>query len=49
MMKDLRSYAARARSQKLLGLFEKLYEDNVEGKITDEWFMRLSQKYENEQ
>ena len=48
-MKDLRSYAARARSQKLLGLFEKLYEDNVEGKITDEWFMRLSQKYENEQ
>ena len=40
---------ARARSQKLLGLFEKLYEDNVEGKVTDEWFMRLSQKYENEQ
>ena len=40
---------ARARSQKLLGLFEKLYEDNVDGKVTDEWFMRLSQKYENEQ
>ena len=40
---------ARARSQKLLGLFEKLYEDNVEGKVTDEWFMRLSQKYETEQ
>ena len=40
---------AIARSQKLLGLFEKLYEDNVEGKVTDEWFMRLSQKYENEQ
>ena len=40
---------ARARSKKLLGLFEKLYEDNVEGKVTDEWFMRLSQKYENEQ
>ena len=36
-------------TQKLLGLFEKLYEDNVEGKVTDEWFMRLSQKYENEQ
>lgn len=41
--------AAGARSQKLLGLFEKLYEDNVKGKVTDEWFMRLSQKYENEQ
>ena len=26
-----------------------LSEDNVEGKVTDEWFMRLSQKYENEQ
>ena len=40
---------AKARSKKLLGLFEKLYEDNVEGKVTDEWFMRLSQKYETEQ
>ncbi len=40
---------ARARSKKLLGLFEKLYEDNVEGKVTDEWFIRLSQKYEAEQ
>lgn len=41
--------AAKARSQKVLGLFEKLYENNVEGKVTDEWFMRLSQKYEQEQ
>ena len=40
---------AKARSKKLLGLFQKLYEDNVEGKVTDEWFMRLSQKYETEQ
>ena len=28
--------AAKARNQKVLGLFEKLYEDNVEGKVTDE-------------
>ncbi len=34
---------ARARSKKLFGLFEKLYEDNVDGKVTDEWFMLLSQ------
>ncbi|MBQ7778855.1 MAG: recombinase family protein [Clostridia bacterium] len=40
---------ARARSKKLLGLFGKLYEDNVEGKVTDEWFMQLSNKYEAEQ
>ncbi|MBQ9773633.1 MAG: DUF4368 domain-containing protein, partial [Clostridia bacterium] len=40
---------ARARSKKLLGLFQKLYEDNVEGKVTDEWFMQLSNKYEAEQ
>ena len=29
-------------------LFEKLYEDNVEGKVTDEWFLQLSHKYEVE-
>lgn len=40
---------AKARSKKLLGLFQKLYEDNVEGKVTDEWFMQLSNKYEAEQ
>jgi len=26
-------------------LFEKLYEDNAMGKITDEWFMQLQAKY----
>ena len=29
-------------------LYEKLYEDNAEGKVTDEWFMQLSHKYEVE-
>ena len=28
--------------------YEKLYEDNAEGKVTDEWFMQLSHKYEVE-
>ena len=27
---------------------EKLYEDNAEGKVTDEWFMHLSHRYEVE-
>ena len=31
-----------------IGLYEKLYEDNAEGKVTDEWFMQLSHKYEVE-
>ena len=31
-----------ARNNKVAELFEKLYEDNVEGKVTDEWFLQLS-------
>lgn len=41
--------AAMARSQELLRLYERVYEDNVNGKVTDDWFMRLSHKYEVEQ
>ena len=29
-------------------LYEKAYEDNADGKMTDEWFMELSHKYEVE-
>ena len=29
-------------------LYEKLYEDNLAGKVTDEWFVQLSQKYDRE-
>ena len=36
------------RNDTVARLFEKLYEDNVLGKVTDEWFMQLSQKYEAE-
>ena len=36
------------RNRKVAELYEKLYEDNVSGKVTDEWFMQLSHKYEAE-
>ena len=40
---------AKARDRELDTLFEKLYEDNVAGKISDERFARMSKKYEGEQ
>ncbi len=39
---------AIVRNEKVEMLFEKLYEDNVNEKISDEWFMSLSKKYEDE-
>lgn len=39
---------AIARSNTVLQLYEKLYEDNVIGKVSDEWFVELSHKYEKE-
>ena len=39
---------ATTRSETVLKLYEKLYEDNATGKVTDEWFMQLSHKYEVE-
>ena len=39
---------ALARQQKVANLYEKLYEDNAEGKVTDEWFTHMSHKYEME-
>ena len=39
---------AVSRSEKVSQLYEKVYEDNAEGKISDEWFMQLSHKYEVE-
>ena len=41
--------AAIYRDKELDSLFERLYEDNVAGKITDERFARMSSKYEAEQ
>ena len=59
--KTLRDYERekRFRQQKLVELnarygevdmlFERTYEDNVSGKLSDERFMKLSQKYDEEQ
>ena len=39
---------AIARNDTVSRLYEKLYEDNAVGKVSDEWFMQLSHKYEVE-
>ena len=39
---------ALSRSETVVRLYEKLYEDNASGKVTDEWFMQLSHRYEVE-
>ncbi len=44
--KELQSSAERKTV--VDGLYEKCYEDNAEGKITDEWFCHLSAKYSAE-
>lgn len=40
---------AQARIHKLDGIIQHLYEDNLEGKISDERFAKLSETYEAEQ
>ena len=37
------------RSKKIDGIIQKLYEDNLIGKVSDERFVKLSQSYEEEQ
>lgn len=39
---------AMARNDTVSRLYEKLYEDNATRKVSDEWFMQLSHKYEVE-
>ncbi len=39
---------AMTRNDTVSRLYEKLYEDNTIGKVSDEWFMQLSHKYEVE-
>ena len=39
---------ALSRSDKVSGLYEKLFEDHAEDKVSEEWFMHMSQKYETE-
>ncbi len=39
---------AIGRNETVLRLYEKVYEDNAAGKVTDEFFLQLSHKYEVE-
>ena len=41
--------AAQARDGELDGLFERIYEDNISGRLSDERFAKMSQRYEEEQ
>lgn len=41
--------AAQARDNELDVLFERIYEDNLSGKLSDERFAKMSQRYEAEQ
>ena len=41
--------AAQVRDSELDGLFERIYEDNLSGKLSDERFAKMSQRYEEEQ
>ena len=45
--KELKSLLAR--DDELDGLFERIYEDNVSGKLSDDRFAKLSRRYEEEQ
>ena len=39
----------QARDEELDGLFERIYEDNVSGKLSDDRFAKMSRRYEEEQ
>ena len=45
--KELKSLLAR--DDELDGLFERIYEDNVSGKLSDDRFAKMSHRYEEEQ
>lgn len=45
--KELKSLLAR--DEELDGLFERIYEDNVSGKLSDDRFAKMSRRYEGEQ
>ena len=38
-----------ARDKELDGLFERIYEDNVSGKLSDDRFAKMPRRYEDEQ
>ncbi len=48
-LKEKELKALQARDEELDGLFERIYEDNVSGKLSDDRFARMSRRYEEEQ
>jgi site-specific DNA recombinase len=48
-LKEKELKALQARDEELDGLFERIYEDNVSGKLSDDRFARISRRYEEEQ
>ena len=48
-LKEKEFAALQARDEELDGLFERIYEDNISGKLSDERFAKMSRRYEAEQ
>ena len=48
-LKDKELKSRLARDDELDGLFERIYEDNVSGKLSDDRFVKMSRRYEEEQ
>lgn len=48
-LKDKEVKSLLARNEELDGLFERIYEDNVSGKLSNERFAKMSSRYEAEQ
>ena len=48
-LKEKELKALQARDEELDGLFERIYEDNVSGKLSDDRFARMSRRYEEKQ
>jgi DNA invertase Pin-like site-specific DNA recombinase len=48
-LKEKELAVLQARDEELDGLFERIYEDNVSGKLSDDRFAKMSRRYEEEQ
>ena len=48
-LKEMELKSLLARDDELDGLFERIYEDNVSGKLSDDRFAKMSRRYEEEQ
>jgi DNA invertase Pin-like site-specific DNA recombinase len=48
-LKEKELKTLQTRDEELDGLFERIYEDNVSGKLSDDRFAKMSRRYEQEQ